>query len=461
MRSSLFSLLFVTLVATALAAPRVATAEAPPGVAEIEARLLAEAREGAERHRKGDAVLAFVRPDGRPVDGATVTLRQETHEFLLGALLFGLVGHGEPEAHRPDAFKARFLRLFNLGVLPFYWSGHEPVPGRPLWPRMTGTIEWALAHGVTLKGHPLAWTHTAGTPQWLRTLPVETTETLLQARVTATVAGLAGTIDLWDVVNEPVNTVTWRMAHAEAAPGDDPRYRFVGIPEVADWIEPLYRAAHAANPRATLVLNEFHQVMKPEVRRRFLDLARTLQRRRVPLHALGLQVHEPLDAWFPPAELRLTLDECAALSLPLHLTEFIPQSSGKPITGGWREGTWTEEAQAEYAEQVYRIAFGHPAVELVNWWAFSDRDAWMPGGGLVDADYRPKPVFRRLERLVNEEWRTSFESRTDSAGAVAFRGFYGRYAVTLRESDGTAHAFTVVLSKKAGTDGRFRLTVRP
>jgi hypothetical protein len=33
--------------------------------------------------------------------------------------------------------------------------------------------------------------------------------------------------------------------------------------------------------------------------------------------------------------------------------------------------------------------------------------------------------------------------------------------VTLRESDGTAHAFSVVLSKKAGTDGRFRLTVRP
>jgi hypothetical protein len=216
MRSSLSTLLFVALVATALAAPRVATAADPPGVAGVESRLLAEAREGAERHRKGDATLVFVRPDGRPVDGAAVAVRQETHEFLFGALLFGLVGHGEPEAHRPDAFKARFLRLFNLGVLPFYWSGYEPVPGRPQWPRMTGTVEWALAHGVTLKGHPLAWTHTAGTPQWLRALPVETTEALLQARVTTTVAGLAGTIDLWDVVNEPVNTVTWRMAHAEA-----------------------------------------------------------------------------------------------------------------------------------------------------------------------------------------------------------------------------------------------------
>jgi GH35 family endo-1,4-beta-xylanase len=362
-----------------LSAPAAPAAE-PLRIAEVEGRLLAEAIEGAERHRKGDATLVFVRRDGRPVSGATVLVRQETHEFLFGALLFALVGHGGEDVHRPEAFKSRFRSLFNLGILPYYWSGYEPVPGRPQWPRMASTIEWALANGLTLKGHPLAWTHTAGTPGWLRAMPVETTEALLQARVTSTVAGLAGTIDLWDVVNEPVNTVTWRMAHAEKAPGDGPRYRFVPVGEVADWIEPLYRAAHAANPRATLVLNEFYQVMRPEVRQRFLELVRLLQARRAPVDALGLQAHEPLDAWFPPEEVRRTLDLYAPLGLPLHVTEFIPQSSGKPITGGWREGTWTEEAQADYAEQVYRIAFGHPAVELINWWGFSDRDAWMPGG---------------------------------------------------------------------------------
>jgi endo-1,4-beta-xylanase len=443
-----------------LSVPAAPAAE-PLRIAEVEGRLLAEAKEGAERHRKGDATLVFVRRDGKPVAGRAVLVRQETHEFLFGALLFGLVGHGGEDVHRPDAFKGRFRSLFNLGALPYYWSGYEPVPGRPQWPRMAGTIEWALANGLTLKGHPLAWTHTAGTPGWLRAMPVETTEALLQARVTSTVAGLAGTIDLWDVVNEPVNTVTWRMAHAETVPGDGPRYRFVPVGEVADWIEPLYRAAHAANPRATLVLNEFYQVMRPEVRQRFLELVRLLQARRAPVHALGLQAHEPLDAWFPPEEVRQTLDLYAPLGLPLHVTEFIPQSSGKPIAGGWREGTWTEEAQADYAEQVYRIAFGHPAVELINWWGFSDRDAWMPGGGLVTDEYAPKPVFERLRRLVNGEWRTSLDAKTDAAGQVSFRGFYGRYAVTVREADGTAHAFSVALSKKTGQENRFRLAVGP
>ena len=447
------------LVSTVLAGR--APAAEPSRVAEVERRLMAEAKQGAEQNRKGDATIVFARSDGRPVVGASVSVRQESHEFLFGALLFGLVGHGGEEAYRADAFRSRFRSVFNLGLLPFYWSGYEPVPGRPQWPRMSETIEWARANGITLKGHPLAWTHTAGTPAWLRGLPVETTQTLLQARVTSTVKGLAGSIDLWDVVNEPVNTVTWRMAHAVQDQGDDSRYRFVPIPEAADWIEPLYRAARAANPRATLVLNDFYQVMKPEVRQRFLELARALQERLVPVDALGLQVHEPLDAWFPPEEVRRTLDLYAPLGLPLHLTEFIPQSSGKPIQGGWREGRWTEEAQADYAEQVYRIAFGHPAVELVNWWGFSDRDSWIPGGGLVDAEYEPKPVFRRLEKLVNEEWRTTLEAKTDDSGRIAFRGYYGRYAVTLREADGTVRAFTVSVSKKTGQDNRFRLTVGP
>jgi hypothetical protein len=300
----------LAVLALTLGLPATAGPAEPARVVDVEARLLAEAKQGAERHRKGDATLLFTRGDGTPLAGASVSIRQETHEFLFGALLFGLVGHGGEAAYRPEAYRSRFKSLFNLGILPYYWSGYEPAPGRPQWPRTTDTIEWALANGITLKGHPLAWTHTAGTPGWLRSLPVEKTEELLRARVTLTVAGLAGTIDLWDVVNEPVNTVTWRMAHAEEAPGDGPRYRFVPVADVADWVEPLYRAAHEANPRAMLVLNEFNQVMRPDVRQRFLDLVKTLQSRRAPVHALGLQVHEPLDAWFPPEELRQTLDTC-------------------------------------------------------------------------------------------------------------------------------------------------------
>jgi GH35 family endo-1,4-beta-xylanase len=447
-------------VAALAGAPLAAMGAEPPDVAAVEARLLRQAAEGAEKHRKGDAFVVFVTPAGQPVAGVSVDIRQESHEFGFGALLFGLAGHGGADARRPEAFKQRFAALFNVGILPFYWAGHEPTAGRPEWPRLDPVIEWALANGITVKGHPLVWTHTAGMPSWLYALPVETTETLVRARVTSNVLGFAGRIDMWDVVNEAVNTVPWRVAHAETTHQDGPRYRFVPIDDVAGWIAPLYEAAHEANPAATLVLNEFNQIMRPDVRQRFFDLVKTLRARRTPIHALGLQAHEPTDAWFPPERIVAAFDQYQGFGLPLQVTEFEPQSSGKPITGGWRQGAWTEEAQADYAEQMYRLAFGHPAVELINWWGFSDRDSWLPGDGIVTGDLEPKPVYRRLDGLINGEWRTRLSVTTDARGEAAFRGFYGRYAVRLRTADGRVHAYSVLVSKRSGQENRFRLTVR-
>ena len=430
-------------------------------IAETESRLLKQAAEGAEKFRKGEAWLTFKTREGQPLSGANVEIHEKTHDFLFGALLFGLVSHADSEPYRVEDYKERFKALFNLGVLPFYWEGFEPTAGMPHWSGQSNVIEWALASGITLKGHPLVWTNPAGMPRWLYPLPVEMTETLLSARVTSTVLGLAGKINIWDIVNEPVNTVSWQMAHADQSENEGTRYRAIPVEEIARWITPYYRVAHLANPQATLVLNDFYQIMKPEVRQRFLSLVQQLKAALVPIGALGIQTHEPLDAWFPPEEVVKTLDLLGSLGYPLQITEFTPQSSGKSIAGGWREGRWTEESQADYAEQIYRLAFGNPAVEVINWWGFSDRDAWQPGGGLVTAEYEPKPVYRRLMRLIHQEWETRLAATTDGEGRLKFRGFYGEYEILLKIPQGELRGFRIHLSKKNGQDNLFTLVVGP
>ncbi|KKK67518.1 hypothetical protein LCGC14_2953260, partial [marine sediment metagenome] len=67
------------------------------------------------------------------------------------------------------------------------------------------TIEWCKENGITTKGHPLVWTHSAGVPRWLSKFPVSLTEELLKARVIDIVSGFEGKIDIWDIVNEPIN----------------------------------------------------------------------------------------------------------------------------------------------------------------------------------------------------------------------------------------------------------------
>jgi endo-1,4-beta-xylanase len=444
---------WVVLLALAVGPP-VSAGDLTPDRARIEARLLGRAAANVERLRMGDVQVALQRPDGEPLSGATVQIRQRRHAFLFGCIVFDLVWDRRPP--RPQVFKERFRELFNLAVFPFYWPSHEPRPGMPEWARMTAALRWCREEGITPKGHPLVWACRSGVPRWLQGLPVEQTEELSRARVTNIVRGLAGEIDLWDVVNEPVNVRTWR--HKIAA-FDDPDDWGVEdeIPAIADYVDEAFRWARQANPAATLILNEYNTIARPRVRERFLALVRELQTRGTPLSGLGIQAHEPREEWYAPEAVWETLDAFAATGLPLHATELHPQSSGKPITGGWRTGRWTEEAQAEFTEQLVRLLFGHPGVVSINWWGLSDRTSWLPGGGLLDEEDRPKPVYDRLRRLIREEWTTSLDMRTDAAGNLSFRGFFGDYDLLVSVPDGRDHRLPIRV--RSNEENRWRFTL--
>jgi hypothetical protein len=89
------------------------------------------------------------------------------------------------------------------------------------------------------------------------------------------------------------------------------------------------------------------------------------------------------------------------------------------------------------------LCFGHPAVVSINWWGFSDRNIWLPGGGLVDEEYRPKPVYDMLDKLINQTWRTNSVAQADDQGTLSFRGFWGKYEITPKAPDGKIFMFPV------------------
>lgn len=204
--------------------------------------LLARAADNIEQHRKGDIRIRVLDAAGRPRPGVVVAVEQRTHEFRFGSIIFELLQPGHFTPDQESAFKSRFTQLFNLAVFPFYWDGYEAVPGRPAWERTLEVATWCRENGITPKGHPLAWTHIAGMPAWLHELPPESGTTLLHARILSAVKGFAGTIDLWDVANEAVNTVPWDAAMRMPERVEDRRYPVEGaaIETIADWVEPCY-----------------------------------------------------------------------------------------------------------------------------------------------------------------------------------------------------------------------------
>ena len=68
-------------------------------------------------------------------------------------------------------------------------------------------------------------------------------------------------------------------------------------------------------------------------------------------------------------------------------------------------------------------------------WNLCDGRSWNTEGGycggLVDEFLRKKPAYLVLEHLLNREWKTAAEMRTDGDGALEFRGFRGKYDITV------------------------------
>ncbi len=413
-------------------------------VKKTEADLMKKADENIEKYRKGDAGIRFKTKDGKPVANARVEIRQETHDFLFGCIIFDLIGN--ENTYKEELFKERFKKIFNLAVFPFYWPGYEPVQGFTGWEKMPGVIDWCKLNGITTKGHPLVWATKSGTPEWLSRYGVNETEELLKTRVLNITAGFRDKIGLWDVVNEPVNVKTWKHKILNFNEEND-----WGVTDtlslVADYVEKALKWAHEGNPDATLLINEYRSIADKDVRKRYDDLLAELKKRNAPLSGMGIQAHEPRQEWFSPVEVWKTFDQYYRFGYPIHITEFHPQSSGVPITGGWRTGTWTPEAQTEFTEQFVKLCFGHPAVASINWWGLSDRNIWLPGGGLIDEEYQPKPVYIMLDKLINETWKTNTSVKTDDQGKANFRGFYGEYRISLTTDDGITRSYKIHLDK--------------
>ena len=435
-----FFLTFVILFVQLLSASDVLSQD----VQQTEARMMKQAGENIEKYRKGDVTVQFKSRDGKVIRNAQVNVHQKSHDFLFGCIIFDLIRN--ENTYKEELFKERFKEIFNLAVFPFYWPAYESTQGFTHWEDMLATIEWCKANGITTKGHPLVWATKSGTPQWLAGYTVKETEELLKTRVINITAGFRGKIELFDVVNEPINVRSWK--HKIQNFNDENDWGVTDtISLIADYVEQALKWAHQANPKATLLINEYRTLADKDVRKRYDDLLTELKKRNAPFSGIGIQGHEPRQEWFSPEEVWKTFDQYARFGYPIYITEFHPQSSGVPITGGWRSGSWTPEAQAEFTEQFVKLCFGHPAVASINWWGFSDRNTWLPGGGLVDEEYNPKPVYKMLDKLINETWRTNASIQTDNMGTISFRGFFGEYEITLSTPDGKTRVYQVHVSK--------------
>lgn len=400
------------------------------------------------RHRIGEVTLTVLGQDGRPLADSVITVEQRRHAFAFGCIAFDflpLVGGPDPEGARDvesfgadaglglDRLSELWLGLFNTATLPFYWGRYEPRRGEPDTERLTRTARWLAERGVTVKGHPLVW-HTVQ-PPWLLDLPLDEVERLQRARIQNIVGGFTGLIDIWDAINEVVIMPVFTNGDNAITPLARARGRI-------HMIRLAFEEARAANPKATLVLNDF------DLSSAYECLIEGVLEAGIKIDAIGLQTHMH-QGYRGEEYMANMLDRFARYGLPLHLTESTLVSGHLmppeiEDLNDYQIPDWptTPEGEARQADEMvrhYRSLVAHPAVQTINYWGLTDHGSWLGAPvGMVRKDGSVKPSYTALRDLIKGEWwLPATQLRTDREGRARVRGFFGDYQVSAAGHEAT------------------------
>jgi endo-1,4-beta-xylanase len=132
------------------------------------------------------------------------------------------------------------------------WGPLEPREGDWQWAGPDRLVAFGASHGMTVVGHTLVW-HSQ-TPRWLfvdeQSAPISKERLLqrIETRIRTLVGRYQGRVAIWDVVNEAIDEDEkgWRQSP----------FLTIAGPE---FVERAFQAAHAADPKATLLYNDYNE----------------------------------------------------------------------------------------------------------------------------------------------------------------------------------------------------------
>jgi endo-1,4-beta-xylanase len=297
------------------------------------------------------------------------------------------------------------------------WYRLKPTPDSPLdFSFGDQIVGFAERHGMLVFGAHLVWDEGFGegwTEDDLWGLERAEARRLLFGTVRAVVRHYRGRVDVWSVANEVTSPEGVRGLRT-----DVPWYETIGPSYVAE----SFRIAHAQDPHALLLLNEFGFETVNEFgdqpgprRRATLQVLDRLLAQGVPVHGLGIQAHLLADRFaerFHPASYRRFLDEVADRGLKILITEMDVLDDGLPADVAVRD-----RGVADVYRRYLDVALDHPAVKALITFGLSDRYTWLQedlpredGAARrplpFDEDLKPKPAYHALAHSLRDApWR--------------------------------------------------------
>jgi hypothetical protein len=194
----------------------------------------------------------------------------------------------------------------------------------------------------------------------------------------------------------------------------------------------MYQRANQLDPNCKLFMNEYAgNSWGGYDSSSYVTLANTLRSKGAPIHGIGLQSHLGQTPSFDPARFYSSvLQPLWALGLPIWATEF---DANEP----------NDTTRANDLENFYRICFSDPNVGGILMWGFMKGTTWQSDWWLEDSNGTLNATGQRYESLMSQ-WTTKNSSTTDSNGNAGFRGFYGKYRITLTPPEAGPNTVAII-----------------
>jgi endo-1,4-beta-xylanase len=230
---------------------------------------------------------------------------------------------------------------------------------------------WAISHGMRMRGHTLAW-HSQQ-PGWMQALSGSALRSAMINHINGVMAHYKGKLPYWDVVNEAFNEDGSRRQSNLQGTGND-------------WIEVAFQTARNADPSAKLCYNDYNiENWNYAKTQGVYNMVKDFKSRGVPIDCVGLQTHMTGGSSLP-SSFQTTLTNFAALGVDVALTEV----------------DVTNADTTQYAN-LTQACMNVPRCIGITVWGVRDSDSWRSSESplLFDGSGNKKPAYASVLNALN------------------------------------------------------------
>lgn len=343
-------------------------------------------------------------------------------------------------------------REFNLLVAEneMKFDALQPSRGEFSFWAADNLVNYAVNHGMELRGHCLAW-HSQ-VPQWVSVdgkkndkgwTRKEALE-IMKTHIYNVMQHFKGKVDEWDVVNECLaddQTVVRSDPEAYALREESVWKKAIGD----DYIDSAFVYAHRANPDAKLFLNDYDVEMQGKAKAlAFYNLVMKLRKKDIPIDGVGLQCHFSVGE-VDSVMLDKTVKMFGEAGLRCVITELdmgVPSTSAADL-----------EEQARCYRMITDIALKNDNCRCMVVWGMKDNDSWRSASNplLYRADLSKKPAYYAVRSALRHQYLLK-QKETGIGGVEADgwhgahgNGGYGAVSVSGVRTDGSTTAGGIVI----------------